>query len=124
MTNLGPKQRYEVEMIDLLFIGRILVLKKANHNFAAAGYKKDKSLPHEIAERNFRSAANLFACFRLLLNPDSMMMFVPAHAYVVRVIRDLSEHIKIDDFSLAEVQLCLILHNSKKYYKSIDSNCF
>jgi 6-phosphogluconate dehydrogenase (decarboxylating) len=119
MTNLGPKQRYEVEMINLLFIGRILVLKKANHNFAAAGYKKDKSLPHEIAECNFRSAANIFDCFRLLRKPSSMVMFLPIRSQVDSVIKDLSEQFKLDDFNLAEVQHCLLrFHNKNTSQKS------
>jgi len=114
MTNTQPKQRYEIGMIDLFFMGRILVLNMINLRFAAGGYNKVQALHKEPAERNFRSAANILYCIRLLRKPNSLMMIVLASAPVDSVIKDLSEQFKLDDFSLAEVQLCLTRHNHKK----------
>ncbi len=121
MTNIQPKQRYEIGMIDLFFMGRILVLDMINHGFTAGGNNKVQSLDKEQAERNFRSAANILYCIRLLRKPSSLMMIVPASAQVESVIKDLTEQFKLDDYSLAEVQLCLTKHNPKKNYETAGS---
>lgn len=113
MTNIQLKQRYEIGMIDLFFMGRILVLNVVNHSFAAEGFNYQEVLTKEPAERNFRSVANIFYCIRLLRKPSSLMMIVPASAPADSVIKDLSEHFQLDDFSLAEVQLCLTRFNTK-----------
>ncbi|MHB8581392.1 MAG: hypothetical protein ACYDA4_16225 [Ignavibacteriaceae bacterium] len=113
MTNLQQKQRYEIGMIDLFFMGRILVLNLINLSLIAADYKKDKPLRKEIAERSNRTFANILDCIKLLCKPNSMMVFVPAGSPADSVIKNVSEHFKLDDFSLVEVQLCLTRFNTK-----------
>ncbi len=122
MTDIQPKRRYEIGMINLFFIGRILVLNMINHGFTAGGYNKVQALHKEPAEHNFRSVVNILYCIRLLRKPSSLTMLVPASAPVDSVIKDLTEHFQLDDFSLAEVQLCLTKHNPKKKYETADSS--
>ena len=114
MTNKQPKQRYEIGMIDLLLMGRILVLNKVNHINAAEGFNYQEVPHREPAELNFRSAANFLDCIRLLRKPNSMMMFVPARTPVYSVIEDLLKQFHLDNSSLAEVQLCLTRFNTGK----------
>ncbi|MHB8336078.1 MAG: NAD(P)-binding domain-containing protein [Ignavibacteriaceae bacterium] len=113
LTNIRLKQRYEIGVIDLFFMGRILVLNAVNHSFAAEGFDYQEVLTKESAERNFRSVANFLYCIRLLRKPSSLMMIVPASAPADSVIKDLSEHFQLDDFSLTEVQLSLTRFNIK-----------
>ncbi|HUX46517.1 MAG TPA: NAD(P)-binding domain-containing protein [Desulfosporosinus sp.] len=114
MTNLQLKHRYEIGMIDLFFLGRILVLNMINLDFEAAAYKKNKPLRQEIAERNFSSVDNFLDCIKLLRKPNSIMMIVPASAPADSVIKDLSERFQLDDFSITEIQLCLTRFNTVK----------
>ena len=118
MTNIQPKQRYEIGMIDLFFMGRILVLNMKNCGITEQGYNKVQSLQPEPAEHSSRSVTNIFNCIRLLSKPSSLMMIVPSSAPVDSIIKDLSEQFNLDDFSLTEVQLCLRRHNPKKNFKT------
>ena len=114
MTNKRPKQQYEIGMIDLSFMGRILVLNKVNHSYAAEGFNYQEVPHRKPAELNFRSADNFLDCLKQLRKPNSMMMFVPASATVYSVIEDLLKQFHLDNSSLAEVQLCLTRSNTGK----------
>ena len=106
-------------MINLFFMGRILVLNLVDHGFVSAGYCKDITLPKKSSGHKIHSAADIIYCIKLFRKPNSIMMLVPAGAPAGAVINNLAEHFKLDDFSLAEVQLCLSRFNtSKKSQKS------
>jgi 6-phosphogluconate dehydrogenase len=77
MTIIQPKQHYEIGLIDLFFMGRILVPNLVKHRFVVRGYNEGMVLRKESDERNFRSAANIIGCIRLLRKPSSMMMLCP-----------------------------------------------
>lgn len=121
MTNIQLKQRYEIGMIDLFFMGRILVLNMINQGFATGGNNKVQATHKEPAEHSLRSVANILNCIRLLRKPSSLMMIMPASAPVDSVIKELLEHFQLDDFSLTEVQVCLTQNNTKKNYKTAAS---
>ena len=95
-------------------MGRILVLNLVNHGFVSSGYYKDMTLSKKSAGHKTHSAADIIYCIKLFRKPNSMMILVPAGAPADSIINNFAEHFKLDDFSLAEVQLCLSRFNSSK----------
>ena len=116
MTNMRPKQRYEIGMLSLGFLGRILVLNMVSRSFVVAANNKIRM---KSAERRFR---NVLDCIRLFRKPDSMTMFVPSGAPVESIIKNLSEQFKLDDLSLSAVQHCLAQYIHKKVKEELLGN--
>ncbi len=108
MINLQQKKRYEIGLINLFFMGRILVLNLVNLSIAQ----------NELVKRRFRGTANLLYCIGLLRKPGSVMMHMPLGASVDSVIEDLLERFQLDELSLSEVQLCLKKYNPNMNYNT------
>jgi 6-phosphogluconate dehydrogenase (decarboxylating) len=108
MNNKQPQQRYEIGMMKLIFLGRILVLNMVDNDIASGDYDKQqiKALPIEPTERNSRDAKNFIDFLIMLLKPSAVILLVPNRTTVNSVINDLLGNFQLDDFSRAEVQLC------------------
>ncbi len=109
MNNIQPQQRYEIGMMKLGFLGRILVLNMVEYDIASGGYDKHQieTLWSEPTERNSRGATNIIDFIIMWLKPSAVILLVPNRTTVNSVISDLLGNFQLDDFSRAEVQLCL-----------------
>lgn len=111
MTNLQQRKRYEIGLINLFFLGRILVLNLVNLSITQ----------RVLVKRKFHVAANLLYCIKLLRKPGSLMMHMPAGARADSIIEDLQKRFQLDELSLSEIHVCLKQNNPQKNYKTAAS---
>jgi len=114
-------------MVDLGFIGRILLLNMVEQDCAAAGKNKDEikfvEQPKKLAKHyTSKNPGNIFSCIRLLRKPTAIILFLSATAPVDLVIKNIFRQFHPDNLSQTKVQLCLKRYSPKINSKEVEPN--
>ena len=109
------KEKYILGMVGLGVMGRNLVLNMADHNYAVAGYDKDKEKADKLNEegknKQVQGFENVEDFVDSLSKPKTVMMLVPAGKPVDSVIRDVLPFLSEKD---------IIIDAGNSYYKDTD----
>jgi 6-phosphogluconate dehydrogenase len=110
------KRKYIVGMVGLGVMGRNLVLNMADHQYAVAGYDKDKDKTDKLNEQGKNKQIHGFEkvedFVESLAVPKTVMMLVPAGKPVDSVIRDVLPFLSEND---------IIIDAGNSYYKDTDT---
>lgn len=109
------KKKYILGMVGLGVMGRNLVLNMADHQYAVAGYDKDKEKTDKLNEqgknKQIHGFENVEDFVESLAVPKTVMMLVPAGKPVDSVIHDVLPFLSEND---------IIIDAGNSYYKDTD----